>query len=204
MAIEERMTVDTDARVASRINTPPLCLIAFAVITFMFSLLNAGAVPQGVEPVIIATGLIFGGITQLSAALIQIASGDTLNGALFATFASFWIVLPAFLEWFSKAVPSGQAGHATGLLLYTFAIVAAMFLLVSLRTNVATVLALANLVVTLVLLGVGNYGGYLVPVRIGGITGIILAAQALYLAAAGICQYAYGRTVIPLGPLGTR
>jgi hypothetical protein len=53
-----------------------------------------GAVPHAVVPIIIATGLIFGGITQLAAALIQIGSGDTLNGALFATFASFWIVLP--------------------------------------------------------------------------------------------------------------
>jgi uncharacterized protein len=191
-------------RVPSGINTPPLCLIAFAVITFMFSLLNAGAVPRAVVPIIIATGLIFGGITQLTAALIQIASGDTLNGALFSTFASFWIVLPAYLEWFSKAVPSDQAGHATGLLLYTFAIVAAMFLLVSLHTNVATLLALGNLVVTLVLLGAGNYGDHSALVRVGGVTGIILAAQALYLAAAGICKYAYGRTVIPLGPLGTR
>jgi hypothetical protein len=51
-------------------------------------------VPHAVVPIIIATGLIFGGITQLAAALIQIGSGDTLNGALFATFASFWIVLP--------------------------------------------------------------------------------------------------------------
>jgi hypothetical protein len=194
----------TDTRFASRVNTPPLCLIAFAVITFMFSLLNAGAVPQAVVPMIIATGLIFGGITQLSAALIQIASGDTLNGALFSTFASFWIVLPSYLEWFSKDVPSGQTGHASGLLLYTFAIVATMFLLVSLRTNIATLLALGNLVVTLVLLGSGNYGGHSVLVHVGGVTGIILAAQALYLAAAGICEYAYGRTVIPLGPLSSR
>jgi pimeloyl-ACP methyl ester carboxylesterase len=87
-------------------------------------------------------------------------------------------------------------------LLYTFAIVAAMFILVSLRTNVATLLALSNLVVTLVLLGAGNYGDHSALVRVGGVTGIILAAQALYLAAAGICEYAYGRTVIWLGPLG--
>jgi uncharacterized protein len=188
----------------SRVNTPPLCLIAFAVITFMFSLLNAGAVPHAVVPMIIATGLVFGGVTQLVAALIQIGSGDTLNGALFATFASFWVVLPAYLEWFSKAVPSAQTGHASGLLLYTFAIVAAMFLLVCMRTNVATLLALGNLVVTLVLLAAGNYGDHSTLVHIGGITGIVLAAQALYLAAAGICEYAYGRTVIPLGPLGPR
>ena len=190
-------------RIAGRVNTPPLCLIAFAVITFMFSLLNAGAVPHAIVPIIIATGLVFGGITQLAAALIQIGSGDTLNGALFSTFASFWIVLPAYLEWFAKSVPSAQAGHATGLLLYTFAIVAAMFLLVSLRTNVATLLALGNLVLTLVLLAAGNYGDYSAVVRAGGVTGIILAAQALYLAAAGICEYAYGRAVVPLGPLGT-
>lgn len=160
--------------------------------------------PHAVVPMIIATGLVFGGVTQLVAALIQIGSGDTLNGALFATFASFWIVLPAYLEWFSKAVPSAQTGHASGLLLYTFAIVAAMFLLVCMRTNVATLLALGNLVVTLVLLAAGNYGDHSTLVHIGGITGIVLAAQALYLAAAGICEYAYGRTVIPLGPLGPR
>jgi len=67
-----------------------------------------------------------------------------------------------------------------------------MFLLVALRTNVATLLALGNLVVTLALLAAGNYGDYSAVVRAGGVTGIILAAQALYLAAAGICSYAYG------------
>jgi succinate-acetate transporter protein len=97
--------------VLKQVNTPPLCLIAFAVITFMFSLLNAGAVPHAVVPMIVATGLIFGGITQLAAALIQIASGDTLSGALFATFASFWIVLPAYLEWFSRLRSSGASAR---------------------------------------------------------------------------------------------
>lgn len=88
MGRSEMAPIPPDTRAARRIDTPPLCLIAFAVITFMFSLLNAGVVPQAVVPIIIATGLIFGGITQLTAALIQIGSGDTLNGALFATFAS--------------------------------------------------------------------------------------------------------------------
>lgn len=192
-----------DAAAVRRINTPPLCLIAFAVITLMFSLLNAGVVPHTVLPIIIATGLIFGGITQLIAALIQIAGGDTLNGALFATFASFWIVLPAYLQWFSKGLSSAESGQASGLLLCTFAVVAAVFFLVSFRTNIATLLALGNLIVTLVLLGAGNYSDYSVLVHAGGVTGIVLAFQALYLAAAGICQGAYGRSVIPLRSLDT-
>jgi uncharacterized protein len=183
-------------------NSGPLCLIAFAAVTFMISLVNAEGVSSAVVPVIISTGLIFGGATQLVGGLIQIRTGNTLNGALFSTFGGFWIVLAAYLEWFSKAVPASQVGHATGLLLYTFAIIAAMFLLVSFRTTIASMLALTNLVATLLLLAAGNYGGHQTLLHIGGVTGMILAGQALYMAAAEICEYAYGETVIPLGKLG--
>jgi succinate-acetate transporter protein len=64
------------------------------------------------------------------------------------------------------------------------------------------VLALTNLLATLLLLAAGSYGGHATLTRIGGITGIILAGQALYLAPAEISEYTYGRTVIPLGRLG--
>jgi succinate-acetate transporter protein len=167
----------------------------------MFSFINAGGVSHSVVPIVISTGIFFAGLTQLIGGLIQISSGDTLNGAMFSTFASLWLLLAVYLEWFSKSVPVAQRGQATALLFYTFAVVAAMFLLVSLRTNVATLLALGTLVVTLVVLAVGSGGNYSTVVRIGGVTGIILAAEALYLAAAGFCEYVYGRTVIPLGQL---
>jgi succinate-acetate transporter protein len=193
-----------DTQGPHRINTVPLCLIAFAVVTFMFSLINAGGASHAVVPIVISTGLIFAGFTQLIGGLIQISNGDTLNGAMFSTFASLWILLSAYLEWFSKAVPIAQRGQATSLVFYTFAIVAATFLLVSLRTNVATLIALGTLVITLVLLAAGNGSGHSAPVRAGGVTGIILAAQALYLAAAELCQFVYGRTVIPLGQLGAK
>lgn len=195
------MLAETDLKPSTRGSAGPLCLIAFAAVTFMFSLVNASAVSGSVVPVIITTGLIFGGATQLAGGLILIRAGDLLNGALFSTFGGFWIILPAYLEWFSKAVPTAQAGHATGLLLYTFAAIAAMFLLVSFRTTIATVLALTNLLATLLLLAAGNYGGHTTLLHIAGVTGVILAGQALYLAAAEISEYTYGRTIIPLGPL---
>ena len=183
-------------------NSGPLCLIAFAAVTFMISLVNAKGVSNAVVPMVISTGLIFGGATQLVGGLIQIRTGNTLNGALFSTFGGFWVVLAAYLEWFSKAVPASQAGHATGLLLYTFAVIAAMFLLVSFRTTIASMLALSNLVATLLLLAAGNYGGHATLLHIGGVTGMILAGQALYMAGAEISEYAYGESVLPLGKLG--
>jgi uncharacterized protein len=185
-------------------NSGPLCLIAFAATTFMISLVNAQGVNSAVVPVVLSCGLIFGGGVQLVGGLLQLRIGNTLNGALFSTFGGFWIVLASYLEWFSKTVPAGQVGHTTGLLLYTFAIIAAMFLLVSFRTTVASVLALSNLTVTLTLLAVGNYGGHANVLQVAGVTGIILAGQALYMAAAEICEYTYGRTVVPLGHLGNK
>jgi succinate-acetate transporter protein len=182
-------------------NSGPLCLIAFAATTFMISMINAGVIAKAATPVVISVGLIFGGATQLVGGLLQLRTGNTLNGALFSTFGAFWIALAAILQWFAKDVPAAQVGHAVGLLLYTFAIVAAMFLLVSFRTSVASLLALTNLTVTLLLLAAGNYGGSSSLLHVGGVLGIILAGQATYLAAAELCEYAYGRTVIPIGRL---
>jgi succinate-acetate transporter protein len=120
-----RRTAAAANRPSSSTNPAPLCLIAFAAVTFMFSLVNATAVSAAVEPVIITTGLIFGGATQLAGGLILIRAGDTLNGTLFATFGGFWTVLAAYLQWFLKGIPAAQVGHATGLLLATFALIAA-------------------------------------------------------------------------------
>jgi succinate-acetate transporter protein len=177
---ERRGPVDT--RGIGRINTAPLCLVAFAVVTFMFSFVNAGGLSHGVLPIVISTGIFFGGVTQLVGGLIQIGSGDTLSGAMFSTFASLWLLLAVYLEWFSKAVPIDQRGPAIALLFYTFAAVAAMFLLVSLRTNIATLFTLGTLVVTLVVLAVGSDGNYSVMVRIGGGKGSFLLSRLCFLA----------------------
>ena len=77
-----------------------------------------------------------------------------------------------------------------------------MFFLVSLRTNIATLLTLRTLVVTLPVLAVRSDSSDSVLEHIGGGIGIIVAVEALLLAAAGFCKKAYGRPVFPLGQLG--
>ena len=185
-------------------NSGPLCLFAFAATTFMISMVNAGAINKAVVPIVIGVGLFFGGATQLVGGLIQLRTGNPLNGALFSSFGAFWIALAAILQWFSKSVPAAQLGHAMGVLLYTFAILAAVFLLCSLRTTVISIVALSTLTVTLLLLAAGNYGASGSLLHDGGYLGIVLAGMAAYMGAAEICQYSYGRNVLPLGPLGDK
>jgi succinate-acetate transporter protein len=182
-------------------NAGPLALLAFAVVTFMLSMINAKAISAGVTPVVLSVGLFFGGGTQLIAGLIQLRSGNTFQGVLFSSFGAFWIALAAFLQWFVKDVPPSQVGHSLGLLLYAFGIVAAVMLAASFRTSRVVVGALCILVPTFFLLAMGNYGAHPGLIKIGGYTGILVAAIATYLALAELCEFSYGRAVLPVWPL---
>ena len=83
-------------------NSAPLALFAFAVTTFMLSMVNAGAINKGVEPVVFGVALMFGGITQLIAGIIQLRVGNTFAGVLFSGFGAFSMSLFAIVQWFLK------------------------------------------------------------------------------------------------------
>ena len=182
-------------------NSAPLGLAGFAVTTFMLSMVNAKLVNVGVEPVVFAVALMFGGIAQLIAGVIQFRLGNTFTGVLFTAFGAFWLSLYAIAEFFLKDVPALQVGHALGLFLYAFGIFAAWLWLASFRTNVLVVVALGALVATLFVLGAGNYGGNGLLVETGGYMGLAVAALAAYISCAELCEASYKRSVLPLWPL---
>lgn len=185
-------------------NSGPLALAAFAVTTFMLSMVNAKAINAGVEPVVFGVALMFGGLTQLIAGIIQFRTGNTFGGVLFCTFGAFWMSLFAIVQFFLKAVPPAQVGHALGLFLYAFGIFTFVMLVASFRTNAVVVLALTTLLVTFLLLGAGNYGAHPTVIHWGGYMGLVTAALAGYLACAEVCEASYGRAVLPVVSLGKR
>jgi len=182
-------------------NSAPLALLAFAVTTFMLSMINADAVSVGATPIVFAVALMFGGLAQLIAGFIQLRTGNTFSGVLFAGFGAFWMSFFAIGQWFLKDVPALQVGHALGLFLYAFGIFVVVMLAASLRTNVVVVLALAILVAVFALLGAGNYGDHTTLIHWGGYTGLAAAACAFYLALAELCEFSYDRAVLPVWPL---
>ena len=101
-------------------NSAPLALAAFAVTTFMLSMINAGLISAEVQPAVFGVALMFGGLTQLLAGLIQLRTGRTFAGVLFSGFGAFWLSLFAIAQFFLSAIPADQHGHALGLFLYAF------------------------------------------------------------------------------------
>jgi len=182
-------------------NSAPLGLAAFAVTTFMLSMINAKLVNAGVEPVVFGVALMFGGIAQLIAGTIQFRLGSTFTGVLFTSFGAFWLSLWAIAEFFLKDVPPAQVGHALGLFLYAFGIFTAWLWLASFRTNALVVLSLGLLAATLFVLGVGNYSGSALTIETGGYMGLAVAFLAAYLSCAELCEASYKRSVLPLWPL---
>lgn len=185
-------------------NSAPLALAAFALTTFMLSMVNTGIVNIGVEPVVFGVALMFGGTTQLIAGIIQFRTGNTFGGVLFSTFGAFWLSLFAIAQFFLKDVPAAQVGHALGLFLIAFGIFTVWMFAASFRTNAVVVAALADLAATFFVLGAGNYGGggaITATVKAGGYLGLIVAFLAAYLSFAELCEATYGRSVLPVWPL---
>lgn len=182
-------------------NAAPLALAAFAVTTFMLSMVNANAVNAGVEPVVFGVALMFGGFTQLVAGTIEFRNGNTFAGVLFSTYGAFWMSLFAIAEYFLKGVPADQVGHALGLYLFAFGIFTFWMWVASFRTNAVVVTALFVLLLTFIALGFGNYYGRTGLVHAGGWLGLITAGLAAYLSCAEVCQASYGRDVLPVWPL---
>ncbi|HYB27362.1 MAG TPA: acetate uptake transporter [Solirubrobacteraceae bacterium] len=185
-------------------NSAPLALLAFAVTTFMLSMINAKAVAVGVTPVVFGVALFFGGLVQLIAGIIQLRTGNTFAGVLFSGFGAFWMSFFALGQWFLKDVPVPLIGHAVGLFLYAFGIYVVVMFAVSLRTNAVVVLALGLLIAVFFLLGAGNYGAHTTLIHWGGYLGLAAAACAFYLALAELCEFSYGHSVFPLWPLARR
>ena len=182
-------------------NSAPLALAAFAVTTFMLSMINAEFISAGVEPVVYAVALMFGGLTQLLAGLIQLRTGNTFAGVLFSGFGAFWLSLFALAEFFVKEIPADQVGHALGLFLYAFGLFVVSMTIASFRTNVIVVAALLVLVGAFFTLAAGHYGAHSDLIQIGGYLGLVAAALALYLSCAETCEASYGRSILPVWPL---
>ena len=185
-------------------NSAPLALLAFGVPTFMLSMINAQAVAVGVTPVVSGVALMCGGITALIAGVIQLRTGNTFSGVLFAGFAAFWLSLFAIAQWFLKEVPPLHAGQAIGLFLYAFGIFLVVMLAASFRTNVVVVATLTLITVAVFLLGAGNYGAHATLIHWGGYVGLVATACIFYMALAELCEISYDRVVLPVWSLAKK
>jgi len=180
----------------------PLGLAAFALTTFVLSMFNAGLVSHAGEPVVLGLALAYGGIAQVLAGMWEFRTGNTFGAVAFTSFGAFWISFWAYVTFFAAEVPPENVAAALGLYLIAWAIFTAYMFVASLRTTAAIAVVFALLAVTFLLLGIGNANESDGLVEAGGWCGLATAAAAWYASFAAVTNSTFGRTVLPVKPLG--
>ncbi len=180
----------------------PLGLAGFALTTFVLSMFNAGLVSKAGEPVVLGLALAYGGIAQVLAGMWEFRTGNTFGAVAFTSFGAFWLSFWAYVTFFAGDVPAEHAAAAIGLYLIAWGIFTTYMFIASLRTTIAIALVFCLLAITFFLLGIGNAAETEGLVEAGGWAGLATAVAAWYASFAAVTNSTFGRTVLPVGPLG--
>ena len=184
-------------------NPGPLGLSAFALTTFVLSMVNARA--QGVSNPKIVVGLAFfyGGFIQLCAGMWEIAVENTFGGTALSSYGGFWMSYAA-IETNAFGIASSytdetELANAVGFYLLGWTIFTAMVTICTTKSTAAFFGMFFLLTITFLLLTIGEFASSLKCTRAGGVIGVIVAFLAWYNAYAGIAtpQNSY-LTVKPL------
>src|SRR6476620_4454387 len=179
----------------------PLGLAAFALTTFLLSLVNAGVMPKDAEPVMLGVALAFGGLAQLLAGMWEFRKGNVFGATVFSSYGAFWLSFWAYVTFYAEGVPTENHGVAAGWYLISWAIFTSLMLIAALKTTAVLALLFAVVDVVFILLGLGALTGTAGLTTAGGFLGLVAAALAWYLCAAGVTASTFGRAILPNPPL---
>ena len=177
-----------------------LGLGAFAMTTFVLSVINAGFIPKGDEPVVLGLALFFGGGAQFAAGIWEFANKNTFGATAFCSFGAFWLSFWYLIQFSGATLPLASAGKGVGLFLLSWTIFTAYMTIAAWRTNVAVFLVFVFLTLTFLFLTIGAFANSNDMNRVGGWLGIVTAVVAWYTSLAIVSNFTYKRTVLPVWP----
>ncbi len=189
-------------RVVPIADPAPLGLAAFAGTTFVLSVFNAGLVSDAkLVAVVLPLALLYGGLAQLLAGMWEFRNDNTFGAVAFTSYGAFWISYFLYAKYFAGTLPPADAHTATGIFLLMWTIFTAYMTLAALKTNLALIAVFGTVLVTFVLLTIGEFAESTSVLHAGGYIGLVAAACAWYASAAGVVNPTWGRTVLPVFPV---
>ena len=177
-----------------------LGLGAFALTTFVLSVVNAGLVPATVEPVVFGLALAYGGIAQFAAGMWEFVKGNTFGATAFSSYGAFWVSFWWLTGHTDLSKAGSDAGKGVGLYLLAWGIFTLYMTFAASRTTMAVFVVFVLLTITFFLLAIGEFTGTSFWSRSGGWFGIATALAAWYASFATVINFTRKTTVLPVGP----
>jgi succinate-acetate transporter protein len=186
-------------------NPAPLGLLGFGMTTVLLNLHNSGLFPLG--SMILAMGLVYGGLAQVIAGAMEFKKGNTFGTLAFSSYGLFWwsLVILLLLPNFTFMSPTVTAANDTAMAAYFFmwGIFTMLMFLGTQKTNCALQFVFISLTILFFLLTAVRITGNSELLMITGIEGIVCGASAIYTGIAEVLNEVQGKTILPLGTVKT-
>jgi len=201
-------------------NPAPLGLSAFALTTFVLSLINIGVRGVAEQNIIVALAFGYGGLIQLLAGMWEMAVGNTFGATALSSYGGFWLsvaiiltpggfdIVAGYATKNADGTPTGAGvndfNNSFGYFLIGWWIFTTVLLLCTLRSTVAFFMLFFTLDMAFLLLAIGHLRADAAGVPLGkaivagGYFGIFAAFLAWYNALAGIADDSNSFFVIPV------
>lgn len=190
-------------------NPAPLGLSAFALTTFVLSLINVGARGVHQPNLVVALAFAYGGLVQLLAGMWEMAVGNTFGATALSSYGGFWvsfavILTPGFdIASQLEAVSAGAFINSFGFFLLGWTIFTTLLLLCTLKSTLAFFMLFFTLDLAFVFLSAGYLafdanGPNASCIKAGGAFGLAAAFLAWYNALAGIADSSNSFFVVPV------
>jgi hypothetical protein len=176
-------------------NPAPLGLAGFGMTTILLNLANMGLF--GVNNMILAMGIFYGGLAQVIAGIMEFRKGNTFGTLAFTSYGLFWLTLVYIIT--SPLGGSAPDSAAMAAYLFMWGLFTLMMFFGTLRTNRALQTVFLTLAILFFLLTVGQFIPQLNP--IAGVEGVVCGFSAFYLSMAEVLNEAHQRIVLPIGPV---
>ena len=181
-------------------NPAPLGLIAFGLTTVILSIINAGILPKGGEPVVLPLAFVFGGLVQMIAGIMEFRTGNTFGTVAFLSYGAFWwwFVFLVFLGG-RGVLDLSQAGSTIAVTLIGWGVFTFYMWIATFRLAKSLWWVFLTLWITFFLLGFGDLSGMHGLNVAGGWVGLACGMLAMYTSFALVANSTFGRTVLPIG-----
>jgi len=192
-------------------NPAPLGLSAFALTTFLLSLINLNSNGLTAPNIVVGAAFAYGGLVQLLAGMWEMAIGNTFGATALSSYGGFWIGTAIILTPGGFEIISNEGNQflaAFGLYLMGWFIFTFLLLLLTLKSTVAFFFLFSTLDIAFLMLGLsylypqanaaGELGPHVALTRAGGAFGILAAFAAWYNAFAGMADPSNSFFLIPV------
>jgi len=193
-------------------NPAPLGLSAFALTTFVLSLINIGTRDLTDPNIVISLAFGYGGLVQLLAGMWEMAVGNTFGATALSSYGGFWLSIAVLLtpggfnivaSYETSTAGANDFQNAFGFFLIGWFIFTTILLVCTLRSTVAFFLLFFFLDLTFLFLAIGRLqavDGVMNSgcTKAGGYFGLFAAFAAWYNALAGLADDSNSFFIIPV------